>query len=82
MDQEVDTYEQTLNNMHASEIKVWANEVIEKIGKVASLDDDEFIFLAGEKYRKYLIPHIRNSSFPLEGLPIGKQLRYLKELTI
>lgn len=35
--------------------------------------------LAGARYRKYLIPNIRSYSIPLEGLTIGRQLKYLKE---
>jgi hypothetical protein len=37
------------------------------------------VFLAGERYRKYLIPHLTNHEIPLRGLGIGKQMRFLKE---
>ncbi|WP_423709330.1 DUF6884 domain-containing protein [Undibacterium sp. WLX3042] len=81
LDQEIEPYEQTLNTMRFSEIKEWARLVLQQLSEIASLDEDEFIFLAGNKYRKYLLPHIKHSHIPLEGLSIGKQLQKLKELT-
>lgn len=81
LEREIEPYEQTLNNMRASEIKEWANNVLQQLRSVASLEEAEFIFLAGDKYRKYLLPHIKNTVVPLEGLRIGEQLQRLKELT-
>lgn len=80
LEQEIEPYEQTLNNMRSSEIKVWANRVLEQIKEVCSIDETEFTFLAGDKYRKHLLPHIKNSKIPLEGLRIGQQLQKLKWL--
>ena len=80
LEQEIEPYEQTLNNMRSSEIKVWANRVLEQIKEVCSIDETEFTFLAGDKYRKHLLPHIKNSKIPLEGLRIGQQLQKLKGL--
>ena len=81
LDQEIEPYEQTLNNMRSSDVKEWANRVLEQINDVCSIDETEFTFLAGEKYRKYLMPHIKNAQIPLEGLRIGEQLQRLKALT-
>lgn len=80
LDKEIDPYEQTLNDMRSNEIKQWANRVREQIKQVCSIDETEFTFLAGNKYRKHLLPRIKNSKIPLEGLGIGKQLQKLKEL--
>lgn len=80
LDREIEPYEQTLNNLRASEIKEWANNVLQQLRSIASLEEAEFIFLAGDKYRKYLLPHIKNSVVPLQGLRIGEQLQRLKEL--
>ena len=66
--------------MRTDEIKEWANRVLQQLKLVASLEETEFIFLAGDKYRKYLLPHIKNATVPLEGLRIGEQLQRLKEL--
>ena len=81
LDQMIDPYERTLNNMRAPDIKEWANKVLSQLKEVTSLKGDAFTFLAGEKYRRYLLPHLSNTEIPLKGLPIGKQLKHLKELT-
>lgn len=80
LDQEIEPYEQTLNNMPAQEIKEWAKKVLMQLKEVSSLDETEFTFLAGEKYRKYILPHIKRHKIPLKGCGIGKQLKKLKEL--
>lgn len=82
LDQEIDPYEKTLNDMCASEIKEWARSVLSQLRKIASLEDDEFIFLVGHKYRKYLLPHLKNTIVPLKVLRIGEQIQRLKELTV
>jgi hypothetical protein len=51
--------------------------VLNELSRWTDLEKDEFIFLAGNKYRKYLLPHITNYKIPMEGLPIGKQLQWL-----
>ena len=79
LDKEIEPYDKTLNLMHSAEKKEWANSVLQDLRKVANLDKDEFIFLAGENYRKYLVPNIKNYKIPLKGLSIGRQLQYLKE---
>ena len=68
--------------MKDEEIKKWADKVLEILKKQTDLERDEFVFLAGEKYRKYLIPEIKNYKIPLQGLGIGKQLKFLKENTL
>ena len=80
LDQEIEPYEQTLNSMPAKEIKGWANKVIGQIKKCCDVNETEFVFLAGHKYRKYLIPEMPNVQIPLKGLGIGKQLQRLKIL--
>jgi len=77
LDEAVDPYDQTLNTMPISEIKSWANIVLQRLSACANLQQDQFIFLAGEKYRRYLIPHIQHYQIPMAGLTIGKQLQYL-----
>jgi|SRR3989338_1466797 len=82
LEQEIEPYNLTLNNMKDEEIKKWADKVLEILKKQTDLERDEFVFLAGEKYRKYLIPEIKNYKIPLQGLGIGKQLKFLKENTL
>lgn len=79
--QEIDPYEQTLNNMPVYEVKRWANQVIEQIKKICVIEETEVVFLAGKKYRKYLLPQLNNVQIPLKGLRIGEQLQRLKALT-
>lgn len=81
LNQEIEPYDKTLNTMKSAEIKMWSNQVLEQIKEVCSIDESEFVFLAGEKYRKHLLPHINNYKIPLKGFRIGEQLKKLKELT-
>ena len=76
---EVEPYNKTLNKMTSNEIKEWANSVLKQLQKVSDLDNEEFIFLAGNNYRKFLLPHIKNYKIPMLGLGIGKQLKWLTE---
>jgi cytoplasmic iron level regulating protein YaaA (DUF328/UPF0246 family) len=79
LEDEIEPYNWTLNSMPADEVKFWARQVIEQLSKRADLQQDQFVFLAGMKYRKYLIPHLAHVEVPFEGLTIGKQLRRLSE---
>lgn len=78
---EIAPYDETLNTKSTMEISHWAESVLEQLRKEVDLEEDEVIFLAGEKYRKYLLPYIKNYKIPLKGLSIGKQLQFLKEVT-
>ena len=81
LEQEVEPYEQTLNAMKSQEIRLWAAKVLRQLSEVSSPEVNEFVFLAGDRYRKYLLPHIKHARIPLQGLRIGEQLSKLKELT-
>ena len=78
LDTEIEPYDVTLNSMSARQVEAWASMVLEQLGKRTDIENTHFIFLAGMKYRKYLIPHLCCFEAPLEGLPIGKQLQFLK----
>ena len=73
----INPYEKTLNKMRSKEIKEWANKTLEQLKKVTNTNRDEFIFLAGNNYRKFLLPHIKHYNIPMQGLGIGKQLQWL-----
>ncbi len=73
-------YEKTLNKMPVQERRVWASGVISELRKHADLEQDEFIILAGEKYREFLLPYMRNYKIPFEGLSFGNQLKALKKV--
>jgi hypothetical protein len=78
-DDEIDTYNETLNTMKATEVKDWALLVIDQAQGKINFRNDEIVFLAGDKYRKFLQPLCRNAKVPLVGLGIGKQLGWLKK---
>lgn len=79
LDQEIEPYDLTLNTMSPPEIEQWALGVLGQLAEKADLQNDEFVFLAGAKYRKYLVPHLGHVQVPLEGLRIGQQLQRLGE---
>lgn len=81
LEDEIEPYEVTLNNMKSADIRRWAENVMEQINSRVNLDEMTVIFLAGDKYRKYLLPHIPSYEIPLQGLRIGEQLQRLKALT-
>jgi cytoplasmic iron level regulating protein YaaA (DUF328/UPF0246 family) len=77
LDEEIEPYNLTLNTMSAPEIKRWAEQVLQQLLAHTDVENDLFIFLAGAKYRKYLIPHLTHVQIPFEGLTIGRQLQQL-----
>jgi hypothetical protein len=78
-DAEIEYYEETLKSKSDSDIRTWANKVVTELRQQTDLEKDTFIILAGKKYRKYLVPHLSNYYVPMEGLGIGRQLRWLKD---
>jgi hypothetical protein len=81
LNKEVMPYNQTLNEMSAAEVKSWAAKVIRQIKRVSDIENTKYIFLAGYRYRKYLLPALKDYAIPLQGLKIGEQLSKLKEFT-
>jgi len=73
-------YNVTLNTMKAPERREWASRVLSQLSSRADLTRDEFIFLAGNRYRENLLPHFAHYKIPLEGLKIGEQLHRLTEM--
>lgn len=80
LDDEIEPYELTLNTMSASNIRSWAAAVLRQLGEKADLQRDQFVILAGEKYRKYLLPNLANVQIPFEGLSFGEMLHELGTL--
>lgn len=77
LNKEIEHYDKTLNKMRSNEIKEWANLVLNQLKKLTDLKNDEFIFLAGNNYRKFLLPEIEHYNIPMQGLSFGKQLQWL-----
>ena len=74
---EIEPYDKTLNNMRSKDIKEWSKTVVNQLKTVADLENDEFTFLAGEKYRKFLTQELSKVKIPMKGLKIGQQLQWL-----
>ena len=74
------TYNMTLNDANATQRRQWADMVVNQLRKEGvNLDKDEIVFLAGDAYRKDLMPQCKHASTPYEGLHgIGHILHFLK----
>lgn len=79
LEQEIEPYNLTLNNMRTDEIEAWSAKVIKQLEYKFDLNSTHVTFLAGRNYRKFLIGHLYNYDIPFEGLTIGKLLRRLTE---
>ncbi len=80
LDNDVEPYNLTLNDMATRQVQAWAEQVLEQIKQRADLSRDHFVFLAGLKYRKFLVPRLVSYEVPMQGLTIGRQLQFLSEL--
>lgn len=78
--QVLEPYEITLNEMSKPERQQWAKLVANQLRSLAP-GGGEFIFLAGEKYREFVIPQLKQWGYtirvPMQGLEIGQQLQWL-----
>ena len=72
-------YNKTLNLMRKSERLIWSQKVMEQLNQHIDVEQDEVIFLAGQKYREFLESEFKQVQVPLAGLKIGEQLQFLKE---
>lgn len=81
-DDVIEPYEKTLNKMGVHDRRLWANAVLKELSLQCPMLES-VIFLAGVKYREYLIPILSkrgiNTEIPMFGLRSGKQLQWLKE---
>ncbi len=81
-DEVIEPYDKTLKDMPKNERVEWSREVMSALDP--SLDGvDSVVIFAGEKYREFLAPKLRERGIavrvPMEGLKIGEQLRWLNE---
>ena len=78
LDKKVDPYDKTLNKIKKKERMEWSKLVLNQLKKKTDLNEDKFMFLAGNRYREFLIEEIKNYQIPMERLSIGRQLQWLK----
>jgi len=81
LEQELEPYDLTLNEMPGEKGEEWAGLVLDRLRSVADLGSDRVVFLAGERYRKHLLPYVSHPEDPMRGLGIGKQMKFLKVRT-
>ena len=77
LDQVVAPYNLTLNQLGIAEVRSWAETTTAQLEAVTNLAIDRFIILAGDRYRRFIVPRLRFTEIPLKGLSIGKQLQFL-----
>lgn len=58
----------------------WGKKVLEQLGKIADLTNDEFIFLAGQSYLSPIASDLKKIKEPLKGIIQGKRPSILKHL--
>lgn len=73
-------YDMTLNDFDKDQKEEWADIVMDEIEDRYDINKTNFIFLAGNNYRKYLQDRLPHTKVPLEGLRIGQQKAKLMKL--
>ncbi len=71
-------YDETLNEMSMADVRAWSVGALSQLSRAADLKRNEFVLLAGERYRRFIEPELRHVRVPLRGLRIGQQLQFLK----
>jgi|GEM_PF-86167 len=77
-DEVLEPYDLTLNDMPTAELRRWSETVLEQLQSCADIERDRFIILAGDNYRRFLLPHLKHVELPLEGMRIGEQVQFLQ----
>ncbi len=77
-DDQIWPYDVTLNKMSRADLKAWSDIVFGQLQTCTDVENDRFVFLAGDRYRRYLVPRLGSVEVPMEGLGIGEQLQFLK----
>ena len=75
----IEPYDLTLNKMSTAERRTWAEEVLKQLAAKTDLEHDEFMILAGQKYRQGLVGALKHYQIPMENLTWGQQLNFLTE---
>jgi len=79
----IEPYNETLNTKKRNKQQEWAKIVLSQIKKECDVNNDTFIFLAGQKYYRDLIQLLPNHKIIMENMPIGIRLQWLtKEIGI
>jgi len=77
--EEIEPYNETLLTKSQQEKEKWSKGVLKSLqDKGCDFANDEFVILAGSVYRKYLVRYFKKYTIPMEGMGIGKQLKFLR----
>lgn len=75
-------YEMTLNKTGVADRQRWATRVIEAMDRQMP-DCRQLVVFAGQRYREFLMDYLRQRvprvAIPLEGLAIGRQLKWFND---
>jgi hypothetical protein len=78
----IEPYNETLNEKTVEERREWSRRVLQEL-RIRCTPGSSVVFLAGEKYREFLLPALEelgcSVEVPMEGLARAKQLRWLSE---
>jgi len=81
----IEPYDLTLNKMSSAERKAWALRVWTQLQDRGFADRKWMTILAGARYTDALVPILRDGGviveLPLQGMSIGKQLKWLNSKT-
>jgi len=77
-DEVIEPYDLSMAHLAADERRAWAAGVAEELDRL-ELMGSEFFFHAGSRYTSVLAPMLRRSTWPLQGLGIGRQLAWYHE---
>ena len=76
---EIEPYDESLNKKSDRDIRSWADIVFTSLREKTDITRDNFVLLAPEKYRRHLVGQLSHHTIPMQGLGIGRQLKWLKE---
>jgi hypothetical protein len=79
-DEIIEPYNETLKDKSASERKRWSLSVFMELQSKFSLEEDEFLILAGSAYNEHLLPYIKKYELPLKGKSLGNWIPELKAM--
>lgn len=90
LETEIEPYNVTLSNipktkrkeglrvLNREEKAEWGKKVVDMLSKHTDLQNDQFIFLAGQEYIKPVKPSLKNTDDRLKGMGIGQRISFLK----
>lgn len=77
--EKIEPYNVTLKTMPVAKRREWAERVLESLKGKTNIENDRFVILAGERYREFLLPHLKNYEIPMKGMKQGPQRAWLKK---